>query len=331
MIAHDCRSGRGAEGWGTRALADMRFRRSHGAVSMRPFLIIAFIALTPPTLDAQDPLEPHPAETLLAVLSFLDYDETIPIDSPVVATDRPLGFVREKIVFRGARGDRVPSFLALPNGDGPFPVIFLLHAGGSSKEAWWSPTGYERALELTQGLLESGYAVFAMDGKSHGERTSSIDYVPIRTWYFENEWWASFRTMIVESVADYRRALDYLRTRPELDTSRVGAVGQSMGGITAICLTAADSRITTVVAGSAALAPAWLYPITPVNFSGGLQGRALLLISASNDALVEAGWTERLYSLVESPSKRLVTLEAGHQLPEAYVPLALGWIREHLR
>jgi dienelactone hydrolase len=256
MMADDYRSGRGAERWGTRALVDMRFRRSHRAVGMRPFLIV-FIALTPPTLDAQDPLEPHSAETLQAVLGFLDYDETMPFDGHVVATERPLGFAREKIVFRGSRGDRVPSFLALPNGDGPFPLVFLLHAGGSSKEAWWSPTGYERAVELTRGLLESGYAVFAMDGTSHGERTSSIDYVPVRTWYFENEWWASFRTMIVESVADYRRALDYLRTRPELDTSRVGAVGQSMGGITAICLTAADSRITTVVAGSAALAPAW--------------------------------------------------------------------------
>jgi len=55
-----------------------------------------------------------------------------------------------------------------------------MHAGASSKDAWWSPSGYERAADLTRGLLESGYAVFAIDAQYHGERAVTIDYVPIQ-------------------------------------------------------------------------------------------------------------------------------------------------------
>lgn len=298
---------------------------------MRTALILAFFPLAPTTLWAQDPLQPHSAGAQAAVISFVDYDESIPLNPEIVAEDKRLGFARQKVVFRGARGDRIPAFLALPYGDGPFPVVLLLHAGGSSKEAWWSDTGYERAVDLTRALLESGYAVFAMDGEHHGERTSTIDYVPIRTWYFENEWWASFRIMLAESVADYRRGLDYLETRPELDVSSVGAIGQSMGGITAIFLAAADSRLTTVVAGAAALAPQWLYPLTPLNLSPGLRNRAILLIAASEDALIESTWTQRLHSLVDSPNKRLVVLDSGHRLSEDYAPVAFDWIARHVR
>lgn len=81
---------------------------------MRLSLIVVFIALTPPTLDAQDPLRPHPAETLRAVLSFLDYDETIPLDPHVVATDQPLGVRAPRIVDRPHSDGALNLFASMP-------------------------------------------------------------------------------------------------------------------------------------------------------------------------------------------------------------------------
>ena len=158
-------------------------------------------------------LEPHSPPALAAVLTFFDYDRSVPIHADVVQSGKLLGFTREKIVFTGARGDRVPAFLSLPAGNGPFRVVLLMHAGASSKSAWWTSTSYERAADLTRGLLEAGYAVFALDAQYDGERAAANDYVPIETLYFTNEWWASFRSMVVQTTADYRRALDYLRSR----------------------------------------------------------------------------------------------------------------------
>ncbi len=218
----------------------------------------------------------------------------------------------------------------MPAGDGPFPVVLLLHAGASSKETWWDENGYERGPGLTRQLLESGYAVFALDAEHHGERMSSIDFVPIQTWYFQNEWWAVFRHMVTETAADYRRALDYLATRDQLEVSRVAAVGQSMGGVTSLILAAADPRVKTVMAGSAALAPDWLYPVAPINVASGLTDSAILLIEADEDVLVEAGWTEALHSSIPATPKRMVTLASGHRLPEEYIGLTVEWVREHL-
>ena len=298
---------------------------------MRALIALSFIGILPVGLQAQDPLRPHSPETLAAVLRYMDYDVSMPLNAQVVSTEMVLGFRREKIVFTGAHGDRVPGFLAVPEGSTPAPVVLLVHAGASSKDSWWVPDGYESAVPLTQGLLEAGFALLALDAQYHGERAAAIDYVPIVTLYFENEWWASFRTIVSETVADYRRALDYLTTREDVDASRVGAVGQSLGGMIALDLAAADDRVTTVVAGSAAVAAPWLFPLTSHNASSALTTQAVLLMAGSRDQMIEEAWTQRLYSLIPSSEKRVVVLDSEHRLGEEYIPLALQWIAAHLQ
>lgn len=293
---------------------------------MRTFVFVGLISLAPGLAYGQDPLEPHSPVALAAVLSFVDYDETVPFNAQVVDSDVALGFARETLVFTGGHGDRVPSYLSVPSGSGPFPVVLLLHGGASSKEAWWRPDGVENGFGITRGLLEAGYAVFALDSQNHGGRSANIDFVPFRTLFFNNEWWASFRRTVTESVADYRRALDYLATRPGLDVAEVSVVGMSMGGITALYLAAADARIETVIAGSAGLAQEWLFPITPANLSPALATKRVLLVGGSNDPLVETKWHERLHRLIDSSEKRLVILESGHQLPDEWQELSLQWI-----
>ena len=184
---------------------------------------------------------------------------------------------------------------------------------------------------VTEQLLSEGYAVFALDAQNHGERASNIDYVPIPTLWFENSWWASFRDMLLETTADYRRALDYLSTRPELDLSRVAAVGQSMGGLTSLYLAAVEPRVSVVAAGAAALGQDWLYPLTPHNLATSIRDDRVLLVVGTEDELSQPAWAEALRTLVESPTSEMVYMESGHQLGPEYVPLMLDWIREHLR
>ena len=56
------------------------------------------------------------------------------------------------------------------------------------------------------------------------------------------------RTLWGMFVRDDQVALDYLCTRPEVDTSRIGATGMSMGSTRAWWLAAVDERIAAVVA-----------------------------------------------------------------------------------
>jgi hypothetical protein len=54
-----------------------------------------------------------------------------------------------------------------------------------------------------------------------------------------------------QAAIDARQAIDWIETRPELDASRIGAFGISMGGIRAAFLAPLDSRIRAAVIGLA--------------------------------------------------------------------------------
>lgn len=269
-------------------------------------------------------------EALGAVLAVFDYDAQVPLDARVLERQEVEGSVREKFVFTGVRGDRVPGYLAIPtNGEGPFPVILLLHAGAFSKELWWMGESYG-GRGLTRELLASGFAVVALDAQYHGERSANIDYLSLRSIYFELEWLSRYRDLLFESIGDYRRLLDYLSSsRPQLDPERIGAAGHSMGGIMSLGLAAADARVRTVVAAVAALAESWLYPISPLNLAPAI-GVPVLLMAGSSDPLIAMQDSQALHAALPGP-KDLVVYEAGHVLPAESNAVAVEWLARHIR
>src|SRR5690606_23006706 len=53
------------------------------------------------------------------------------------------------------------------------------------------------------------------------------------------------------TLADYRRALDWIEEQPELDSERIGLFGVSFGGSDAVMLAALDPRVDALVAAMA--------------------------------------------------------------------------------
>jgi predicted esterase len=136
---------------------------------------------------------------------------------------------------------------------------------------------------------------------------------------------------VVETATDYRRALQYVETRPELDLGRIGTVGQSMGGITSVYLAAVEPRVSIVVAGAAALAEPWLYPLSPINLAPVLRRTQVLLIAASKDSLIPRANVDALTAALPTENRQLRLLESDHRLPKDYVELAVDWIAQGLR
>ena len=281
---------------------------------MKKLLVVVALLASPSAAVGQSVLVPHGPEALATVRSFLDYDSGVPIHAEIVATDQALGFSREKVVMTGGGRDRVPGILSIPSGPGPHPVVLLLHAGDGEKESWWAD-GLERGELVTQPLLEAGFAVLALDGEHHGERAASVDFVPITTWYYDREWWVTFRSMVAETVTDYRRALDYLSSRPDMDLTSVGVVGVSMGGITAIALAAADERVQHVATASAILAPDWLFPLAPTNLVPGLKNHRVLTFAGDRDELVDPAVARLFHDSLDTDDKHLVVFSGGHRPP----------------
>ncbi|HVJ55716.1 MAG TPA: alpha/beta hydrolase [Aliidongia sp.] len=121
-------------------------------------------------------------------------------------------------------GIELGAWLFLPDGAGGHPAITMAHGFAGTKEH-----GIER---FAQAFAAAGFVVLLHDhrnfGTSGGEPRGDID--PWR------------------QIADWRHAISYLETRPEVDPARIGLWGTSYAGGHAIVLGATDRRLRCVVA-----------------------------------------------------------------------------------
>jgi dipeptidyl aminopeptidase/acylaminoacyl peptidase len=111
-------------------------------------------------------------------------------------------------------GESIPVFLFRPEGEGPFPVVVMVHGGPESQwRPWFSPS----FLPLTQHLVARGYAVAAPNVRGstgYGKRFEHLDDVKLR----------------LDSVRDLASLHEWLSARPEIDGSRAVLYGRSYGG-----------------------------------------------------------------------------------------------------
>ncbi|GAA4729177.1 alpha/beta hydrolase [Flavisolibacter ginsenosidimutans] len=108
------------------------------------------------------------------------------------------------------------------------------------------------------GLVLKGYAVLVFDPVGQGERveyfnantkTENVDGAVDQHYYLGRPSFLVNRTLSGLRAWDATRALDYLTSRPEVDTSKIAAVGNSGGGQMALLITALDHRIKVCAAG----------------------------------------------------------------------------------
>jgi cephalosporin-C deacetylase len=152
---------------------------------------------------------------------------------------------------------RLFGYLSIPTGTGPFPAIY------------YAPK-YQSVLEIipqgTANLQRSRYVTFALAGR--GQRNADTPYAAmfpgLLTDGIERAASYVFRGIAADSV----RGLEYLLTRPEVDSTRVVVAGNDLALITA-ALTAGATHVVTTPAlfyKTAALAPqTQAYPLEEIN------------------------------------------------------------------
>ena len=122
-------------------------------------------------------------------------------------------------------GISLASTLYVPDGAPPaggWPAVLLLHGLGGNRGST-NPIA-------EQYLALAGYAVLTVDARGHGESGGQSAVVGSR------------------EVADYAAALAWLRARPGVSDTKVGAMGFSLGGGSVWkLLTAAGSRLAAAV------------------------------------------------------------------------------------
>jgi fermentation-respiration switch protein FrsA (DUF1100 family) len=131
---------------------------------------------------------------------------------------------RDDVQFDAEGGVKLRGWLFVPDGAGPHPAITMAHGYAGVKEHGLEP--------FARAFADAGFVVLLHDhrafGASDGEPRQDVD--PWR------------------QIADWRRAISFLESRPEVDAHRIGLWGTSYAGGHAIVLGATDRRLRAVVA-----------------------------------------------------------------------------------
>jgi len=201
--------------------------------------------------------------TLAATLGFNDLPPA-PLDPVLVEqVDKGL-YVREKWLLRTSAHTLMPVYLLIPQvGEPPFPSVLAFHGHGYGVKdivGLWedgeerdTPEGYHQ--DFGVALVKRGFAVAAPEISCFGERQTDFSYlnttigqgVPTSCTHAAMLAFHLGGSVVGLRAADGRRLVDYLETRAEFDTARLGAMGISGGGMHTFFSTCLDTRIKACV------------------------------------------------------------------------------------
>src|SRR5918994_2311079 len=202
-------------------------------------------------MDAVTGLED--AERLRGELrSFLGVDaDPVAPTTEVISTVREDGFSRQ-LVHLVTDDDRIPAFLAVPDGDGPFPavVVFHQHAGQRhlGKSEVFGMAG-DRFQAFGPVLAQSGFVVLCPDSIAFEDRRPGGPGTDVRDDDWEQHYnGLAFRlvtggTLMQKVLRDAMVAVSALLVRPDVNPDAVGALGHSYGGNTTLFLMAVGERV----------------------------------------------------------------------------------------
>lgn len=184
-------------------------------------------------------------ESLFRVIG--DFPEKTPLNPQVTGIYDGDGYRMEKVVYESMPGYHVTSALYIPDGAEAAPAV--IYCSGHSNEGFRS-NAYQW---VSINLVKKGFVVLAFDPVGQGERyqywNSELGESNIGGPTREHSYPGTQAFLAGLSLAKYMiwdgiRSIDYLETRPEVDSSRIGITGRSGGGTQSSYIAAVDDRIT---------------------------------------------------------------------------------------
>lgn len=193
-----------------------------------------------------------------------------PLGARIVRTIERPGYRVENVMFQSRPDFWVTANLYIPSGSGRKPAII-------------SPCGHYPLARMLpqyqlayQHLVKNGFIVLAFDPIGQGERRQywnpETGVTEVGSATTEHSMCGQLLLLFGDTLTGYRiwdamRAIDYLETRPEVDTARIGCTGHSGGGTLTLFTSAVDERIRCAViheGGTRSRWPVKLSPFSPL-------------------------------------------------------------------
>ncbi len=274
-----------------------------------------------------------------------DYDDKAPLDVRKVGRKSQDGVTVVDLTYASPRGGRVPAYLVVPDGRGPFAAVLFGH--------WMMPgsplANRREFLDEAVVLARAGAVSLLIDAP-----LVRPGFVPEKD---ELRGQAQGTEAARQQVIDFRRGIDLLVARADVDPKRMAYVGHSFDAHVGGILTGVEKRIKSFVlmAGGFSDEEYLFDPDNPAMLEvrkriGDETLRAFLRKYAYGDAAYFVGhsapaavflqfgrqdkplpekWARRFYELFAEP-KKLGLYDAGHALDKAARLERARWLAERL-
>lgn len=151
----------------------------------------------------------------------------------------------EKIVFTSEPGADVPAYVSVPekpDGKLPFMICLQGHTSGMHNSIGMDSSARKKIdvegdRDFAVQCLRHGIAAISVEQRSFGERGEKLQKMTAPCGYCHDSAMRSLmlgRTLLGERIYDVRRAVDYLRTRTDVNCRKIGVMGNSAGGTASI-------------------------------------------------------------------------------------------------
>ncbi|MBU1718537.1 MAG: alpha/beta hydrolase [Bacteroidetes bacterium] len=143
---------------------------------------------------------------------------------------KPYPYYSEDVTFENAEAKvKLAGTLTLPAKEGNYPAVILITGSGPQNRDE-ELLGHRPFLVLADHLTKNGIAVLRFDDRGTGESTGEFS-----------------KATTEDFAADVESAFNYLKTRKEIDSAKIGLMGHSEGGIIAPMVAANNLEVKFIV------------------------------------------------------------------------------------
>jgi hypothetical protein len=140
-------------------------------------------------------------------------------------------FIRERYQMIWRSGDPLDVYVVLPRNVAKAPVILYLYSFPQDTDRFKDDRWCASA-------TSNGYAAIGFVSHLTGHRVHDR---PVKEWFI-----SELQESLADSTHDVQMILNYVNTRSDLDSTRIGMFGVGSGGTVAILAAAADPRIKAI-------------------------------------------------------------------------------------
>ncbi len=178
--------------------------------------------------------------TRLKINDLIRTRTEIPLNPERLSSVAKDTYTVEEFEIGSTPGRRIRIVVTMPTSqDVPCPAVVCIGGHGSDL---YSPYGADTvARDPAKAKTDARYY------KEFGTSLAKRGYVTISTTVSQHDVREEGRLLMGERLWDLMRCVDYLRSLPQVDASRIGCAGLSLGGEMAMWLGAMDKRIAATV------------------------------------------------------------------------------------